>query len=185
VPRSNDVQTDAVPVLVKTVSFEEGWEQASGWRTRVDPRLLLVVALLAGVFACFFAIGRGSGGSSTSGAEAPARPAVLASRATVPLRLSSAPPLDTGSAANPAPAPAPAAVVKVPPVAPATAVRPLQEVPASQPAPTPARAPAPTPAPSQPAPSSAPVLPTGGSGPTSKGGASPPSSGGGSFDTSG
>jgi hypothetical protein len=172
-----------VPVLVKTVSFEEGWEQASGWRTRVDPRLLLVAALLAAVFACFFAIGRGSGGSRTTGAEAPARPAVLASSATVPLRLSSAPPLDTGSAGNTVPAPAPAAVVKAAPVAPATGVRRLQEVPTSQPAPAPT--PAPTPAPSQPTPSTAPVSPTGGSGPTSKGGASSPRSGGGSFDTSG
>jgi hypothetical protein len=159
---------------------------------RSDPRLVIAaVAAVAvcAVFACSFAIGRATESGHATLAEGPSALALASGGPAIPVGLSSAPPLDAGTVARPAPAPnrrsaarAHAAQplsshvfpmpVQISKPAPALAVEP----PASS-APNPVPSPAPAPTPSLP--------PTGSSG--SGGGSSGGGAGGGgaSFDSSG
>jgi hypothetical protein len=171
-----------MPLLVRNSRVEERWEGAAG--RRIDARLVAMVLAMIAVFAGFYVLGRASGKHTAPAVEVP-RAAVVGAGATIPLSLSSAPPLDTGvvvapkprhvtppapAIATPAPtAPAPVHVTETPPAATAAPVQ------ASPPAP-PASTPSPPASSPQPAPSS--------------GHSSPPSrssggEGGGSFELSG
>jgi len=174
-----------MPLLARTARVEERWEGAATRRVWIDARLLAMLAVLVAVFAGFYVLGRASGKRTAPVVEQP-RAAVIGAGATIPLALSSAPPLDTGVVEAPKPRPSapatpaapaapaaaspPAAVETSAPVTPAPP--PVTPAPAATPAPVQA---APTPAPARPAPSA----PSGG-GSSSSGG-----EGGGSFNSSG
>jgi uncharacterized membrane protein YgcG len=171
---------------MKAARAQESWSWPPERRARLDPRLLVAVAVLAAVFGVFFAIGRAGSRTSPSRTELPALPAVVSGGAPIPVGLATAPPLDTGVAGLPRPRPAAAAPqsAAAPAQAPAAApapVRLVQQAPA-KPTPPPAPTPAPAPAPARPVASGG-----GGSGGSSgsaaHGGQS--GSGGGSFDSSG
>jgi outer membrane biosynthesis protein TonB len=116
-------------------------------RTRMDVRGLLVVASMIAVFACAFAAGRATTAGPVSHVEDTSSvPAAAAAGAVIPVRLSTAPPLQL--------APPPPKAKPKPPVrhsVPAVSIRPVAppeaaHAEAAQPEPAPA-----TPAPAQPA----------------------------------
>jgi uncharacterized membrane protein YgcG len=162
--------------------------------SRIDPRLLVVAALLCVVFACFFLIGRATRTASNVRSETPSTLPVASVSAAIPVRLSDVQPIYVATPAPPAPHPAPRRSAPAPePVAPApTAAR--APVPASAPAPSAPAPSAPEPAPEpartfSPPPSEVPrpAAAPSSSGRSSGGGGGPtPSTGnGGSFDSSG
>jgi hypothetical protein len=156
--------------------------------SRIDPRLLVVAALVCVVFACFFLIGRATRTASNVRGETPSTLPVASVSAAIPVRLSDVQPIYV---ATPAPAPQPA------PRRSAPAPEPVAPAPTAARAPVPLSAPAPSaPAPSAPAPAPEPArtfspppseVPRPAAAPSSGGGggATPSTGNGGSFDSSG
>jgi uncharacterized membrane protein YgcG len=170
---------------------------AGGTSFGLDRRWMLAGAALIVVFACFFAIGRATAGSSRS--EPTVALPVADVPAAVPVGLGAASAIDLASATrvvhHPHPAaPAPEVAAPAAPLTHEVSRAPLisHSAPAPAPAPAPRPAPAPAPAPVEshaPAPvethsAPAPSHSSGGGGGSSSGGGGS-SSGGGSFESSG
>ncbi len=192
VSRSDGPRADCVPVGMNFVRIEKPVIHVDRERVRVDARgPIAIAASLCVVFACFFAIGRVTREGSASQAEASSNTSDISPGASIPVRLSSAAPLDNGV---PASRPVPVRQASQPVSTQASSAT----VPAFTPQLSPARVP-PSPAPpSQPPPSipSAPAppqaspavespAPKGGSSGSGSGRSTPSSGGGGSFESSG
>jgi hypothetical protein len=172
-----------VPLLARTPRMEERWEGASVRRVWVDVRVAAMVLALVAVFGGFYLLGRASGTRTAPAVEPPSPAAVVPAGATVPMALSSAAPLDTGSVEPPKPRPAPHPAAAAPVTPAPAAAAPVVPAPTPAPAAAPVRAaPAPSPEPHQSSPpvSSAPSHPSAPSGGSHSSGGE-----GGSFESSG
>jgi hypothetical protein len=160
-----------------------------GHRTRMDVRGVLVVASMCAVFACAFAAGRATSAGPVSHVEDSSSVPAAAAGAVIPVRLSTAPPLQLAPPPKPKPTPPVRHIVpavSIRPVAPPEAAHaeaaqpePAPATPApAQPAAPVAREPAPAPAPT-PAPAPAPAAKQ----PSAPSTGAP--AGGGSFESSG
>lgn len=121
-------------------------------RTRIGRRGYAALALMAAVFACFFAIGRATGAGGSSAAQTQPSLPVASASAAIPEHLGSTAPIDVGVLAPP-PAPARAtgsssshAAAAAAPAAVNPPRRLVSDAPVVR-APTPVTAPAPVPAP--------------------------------------
>lgn len=90
-----------MPLVMSTVRTARRWIRTDRLPLGIDGReLVIVTCLCVAVFACFFAIGRvASPGSGPREEASPTLPVAVGGTA-IPVRLSSAPPLDVGVAAR-------------------------------------------------------------------------------------
>ena len=175
-PEPQRLATDRVPVPMNTVRIERRWIREGVPRPRIEMRgPLIAVAALCAVFVCFasfYAVGRAMQAGRALRVEAAPSLSVASVSAAIPVRLSSAQPLDVAPEAPPAtrPNPSPAAPTQsevfhaplgLPQAAPAVSSAPVREQAAaethnSSPQPAPAPSTETHSAPSQPAPAAAP-----------------------------
>jgi hypothetical protein len=174
------------------VRVERRLIRAGRERARMDLRGLIVVALMCALFVSCFAVGRatsgeGSGGGASRG-EAASSVVIAPAGAAIPIRLSSAPPMQLGPPATVRHSNQAASIRAVAPPAQAVSTEALRpqasgtEAPQALPSPSQPAAPiAPAPAPAQVPSSSG----SGGSSGFGGGHSKPSSGGGGSFESSG
>jgi hypothetical protein len=94
-------QANRVPVVMSTVRSARRWTWIEGRSLGMDGRGMLIVTCLGlAVFVCFFAIGRASSPGRAPREERSPSLLVSSGGTAIPVRLSSAPPIEIGTAAS-------------------------------------------------------------------------------------